>query len=113
MHETYAVPSCHLGSCWLDDKMSISSLFFVGSTIMLCSMLLGMLVDSIRDARRLRFHEEELLPEEDELLPPYEYPPPAYVAELDAEAPAYHPAYQVELDVNEVLESRSLESTKL
>jgi len=72
----------------------------------LCSILVAMIVVSIRDSRRTaRIHEEELLSEDDELLPPYEYPPPAYVAELDAEAPLY----QVELDVRDVkdaLESR-------
>jgi hypothetical protein len=84
--------------------MSITSLLFTGSVIVLLSMLLAMIVVSIRDARTARIHKEELLSEEDELLPPYEYPPPAYVAELDAEAPLY----QLDLDVKDAQNSRIL-----
>ena len=78
--------------------MSLTSLLFIASVIVLCSMLIAMLVVSIRDTRTAPFYEEELLSEEDELLPPYEYPPPAYVAELDAEALLY----RVELDDKDV-----------
>ena len=78
--------------------MSLTSLLFIASVIVLCSMLIAMLVVSIRDTRTAPFYEEELLSEEDELLPPYEYPPPVYVAELDAEALFY----RVELDDKDV-----------
>lgn len=70
------------------QTISISALILIGTLTIAFSMLAAKIIISIRDARAkpVATHEDEgeCLLEDDELLPPYEHAPPAYVAELDA-----------------------------
>ena len=69
--------------------IGILKLLAIGTAIMAFSMLLAVVTIAIRGARasHVRLHkydEEDGLLQDDEPLPPYEHPPPAYVAELDS-----------------------------
>jgi hypothetical protein len=82
LHSTHKYHSYHCGS------ISISTLIVIGTAIIAFSMILAVVIVAVRDARasRIGLHKDEegRLLEDEELLPPYEHPPPAYVAELDS-----------------------------
>lgn len=85
-HSAHEHHNCHYGSC----TISTPTLIVIGTAIIAFSMLLAVVIVAVRDARASRVglhkYEEDRLLEDDEPLPPYEHPPPAYVAELDSGA---------------------------
>lgn len=95
-HSTHAHDRhpCRHGNCIDQDTMSISTFIVVGIIIIALFMLLAIVITTIRDysTKHTVTHEaeaellfEEELPHagDDQILPPYEPAPPAYVAELN------------------------------
>ena len=69
-----------------DEAISTSTLILIGVVILSCSILIAVVVTHVQHGRHNRIDqndEEEAALLEEEPLPPYDVPPPAYVAELD------------------------------
>lgn len=85
-----------------EEAISISVLIVIGVVIVTCSMFIAAVVSRIYDTRvyqTVRTDEEEAFLVDD-IPPPYEEAPPAYVAELDAGSDG-PPHYQIGIHVKE------------